>query len=273
MRLWFLLLQSLLLTLFAMLAVNGLIKKINLLRQNFRGDKIPTGYGLILMLSSAPLYALMCVTTTNSNLPALTFLVTVVMFGAVGFLDDLYGTREVGGFKGHFGLLLHGKLTTGAIKAIIGGLVALALGVVIAKNELSVAILNALLIVFSANSLNLLDLRPGRAVSFFWIGLLALAISKLGNLDIWHELIILMPAIIWITLLDRSAKIMLGDAGSNTLGAILGLALAWEIGVVGKLIIIIFLGALQIYAEKYSITKLIEGNRIMREIDRRMGVR
>ncbi|MDI6829464.1 MAG: hypothetical protein QME62_13385 [Armatimonadota bacterium] len=270
---WFLLLQSLLLTLFAILVVNSLIKKLNLLRQNFRGDKIPTGYGLILILSSAPLYALMCVTAPSGELRALMFLITVVMFGAVGFIDDLFGTREVGGFKGHFGLLLHGKLTTGAIKAIIGGLVALALGVVIAKKELSVAILNALLIVFSANSLNLLDLRPGRAVSFFWIGLLALAILKLFHLSIWHELVILMPAAIWLTLLDRSAKIMLGDAGSNTLGAILGLAFALEIGVVGKLIIVIFLGALQVYAEKYSITKLIEGNRIMREIDRRMGVR
>ena len=50
------------------------------------------------------------------------FLVTF-SFGLLGLVDDLYGSRKVGGFSGHFGALRRGRLTTGAAKAI-GGSVA-----------------------------------------------------------------------------------------------------------------------------------------------------
>lgn len=268
-----LLFLSLIVTPVAVVVTNRLVQKFGLIRPNFRGDKIPTSYGFMLVLAAAPVYLAMCIGMPHVEFRTVIFLIVVIAFGVAGFVDDLYGSREIGGFRGHFSLLFKGKVTTGVIKAFVGGITAIAVGVIIAQGQPGVAVINALLIVLAANSLNLLDLRPGRAVSCFWVGLLVLVILRQGNLDIWHELTVLLLPALWLTKLDRSAKIMLGDAGSNTLGAVLGLALAFEINTFGKLIIVIMLGFLQVYAEKYSITKLIESNRIMREIDRRMGVR
>jgi UDP-N-acetylmuramyl pentapeptide phosphotransferase/UDP-N-acetylglucosamine-1-phosphate transferase len=90
----------------------------------------------------------------------------------LGAVDDIWGTREVGGFKGHFKkLLFERKLTTGALKALGGGAVALAAGWLIHPHDLLQAALAAMVIALATNTLNLLDLRPGRAVAVFFLGL------------------------------------------------------------------------------------------------------
>lgn len=241
-------------------------------RPNFRGAKIPAGFGFLTVLAAAPIYAAMLVT----GAPAVrigAYLAAVVGFGVLGLLDDIHGTREVGGFRGHLSLLRKGKVSTGLMKAVGGGILGLCLGAAIAGFDPATGLLNGVLIGLSANTLNLLDLRPGRAVSCFWVGILAVAATHYRAQSDWWELIPVMIPAAWLTVLDRSARIMLGDAGSNVLGAVLGVALACSLDFPAKLLIVFFMVGVNVYSEKYSISKLIEGNRLLRSVDRLLGVR
>jgi Glycosyl transferase family 4. len=67
--------------------------------------------------------------------------------------------------------------------------------------------------------------------------------------------------------LDLKGKIMLGDTGSNILGLTLGISsiLLFDFNV--RLIIMIFLILVHIVTEKYSLTKIIEGNRFLNFLD------
>ena len=83
--------------------------------------------------------------------------------GALGGYDDLAGSGDRRGFRGHLGALAQGEVTTGAVK--IGGIGAtgLAASALLGGGPLDVAV-NAGLIAGGANLLNLFDLRPGRAI-------------------------------------------------------------------------------------------------------------
>ena len=82
---------------------------------------------------------------------------------AFGAYDDLAGSGDRRGFRGHLGALRHGEVTTGAVKlAGIGatGIVSAAL----AGGSPADLVINAGLVAGGANLLNLFDLRPGRAI-------------------------------------------------------------------------------------------------------------
>ena len=82
---------------------------------------------------------------------------------AFGGYDDLAGSGDRRGFRGHLGALAGGEVTTGAVK--IGGIGAT--GVVAAAligGRPADVIINAGLTAGGANLLNLFDLRPGRAL-------------------------------------------------------------------------------------------------------------
>ena len=101
--------------------------------------------------------------------------------GAFGGYDDLAGSGDRRGFRGHLGALARGEVTTGAIK--IGGIGATgaAASALLGGAPLDVAV-NAGLIAGGANLLNLFDLRPGRAIKVAALagGLLA-ATSRPGR--------------------------------------------------------------------------------------------
>lgn len=252
--------------------MRSLAKVWKLERKNFRGDAIPAGFGFLLVIVAVPMYLVMFFMLGIKGATGV-FLAAVIGFSGVGLIDDIYGSRDAGGFGGHLGLLRHGKVSTGLIKAVVGGLLAMALAKVAGSHQPIIWLLNGLVIALSANLLNLLDLRPGRAVSCFWACILMLVAVKHGMLLIWSELIpILIPAVA-LTVLDRSARVMLGDAGSNALGAVVGLALVYSLGLPEKLIVLVLLIGVHAYSEKYSISGLIERNRVLRSLDRLLGER
>ena len=252
--------------------MSALARTWRLDRPNFKGTQIPTGFGFLIVLAAVPIYAAMLFTGAPAVLAGV-YLAAVVGFGMLGLLDDIHGTREVGGFRGHLSLLRKGKVSTGLIKAVGGGILGLCLGAAIAGFDPATGLLNGVLISLAANTLNLLDLRPGRAVSCFWAGILAVAVTHFRAQSDWWEVIPVMIPAAWLTVLDRSARIMLGDAGSNVLGAVLGVALACSLESPAKLLIVLFMIGVNVYSEKYSISRLIEGNRLLRSVDRLLGVR
>lgn len=246
-------------------------RALRLERKNFRGETIPAGAGLVLV--PAAIVAYLYEAHLGSWPQSWVLLAGIVGFGIVGLVDDLYGNRRAGGFRGHLGLLRQGKVSTGLAKMVIGGLLSLALGGVIARYGLVMTVLNGLVISLTANLINLLDLRPGRAVSCFWVGLLAVLVSSLGHNVGWRFVLVIAAPVAWLTWEDRRARLMLGDAGSNALGACLGVLVACEVGAIAKLVVVALLVGVHVYSEKHSISRLIEENRALRGVDRLLGER
>ncbi|WP_395092713.1 hypothetical protein [Armatimonas sp.] len=231
-----------------------LCPELTLVRPNFQKKPIPAATGLSFLLPLAcypPLW------------PA-------IAFGVLGLADDLWGDRTVGGFRGHLKSLFSGKPTTGALKLFGGGAVALTYaGFLFPHKPLAVAVA-AGVIALSANTLNLLDLRPGRA--FFGFSLLwlpALIVAPLTFTDLWPLVIVLM--IEWWA--DARASAMLGDTGSNLLGALAGIFLVQSLPLIGQAVLVVLLLALNLAAERLSLSAVIEKTRWLHWLDRRLGVR
>jgi UDP-N-acetylmuramyl pentapeptide phosphotransferase/UDP-N-acetylglucosamine-1-phosphate transferase len=72
---------------------------------------------------------------------------------------------------------------------------------------------------------------------------------------------------------DMRGRAMMGDTGSNALGAALGLTLALDGGVIAKALAVAFLAALHIICEKYSLTAIIERCPALKKLDGLLGVR
>ncbi len=253
-----------------------LVSRYDLRRPNFLKQRIPSVAGLAFVLGGEFFYACEALGQGwRTSLASVYFLVTVG-FGGLGLWDDLKGDRSAGGFRGHFRRLRSGKVTTGAVKAMGGGLLSLAAGYFITvPGPLWTALVAALLIALSANTLNLLDLRPGRCLFGFGVGGLVIFLTLLGQhslssgLLLWAALafaVILYP-------LDSGGAAMLGDTGANAFGAVLGVAGAIYFPPLVQAVLVALLIAFQIWCERHSLTQLIESRPMLRALDRKIGVR
>ncbi len=255
--------------LFSRLMRKGILNMITnagFVRPNYRGDDIPVGAGLVIYLSVLAVY-----TAAFIFLPAdlqrseMVLLLAISSFTLLGLIDDVWGSREVLGLKGHFSSLLRGRLTTGGLKAVAGGVVAL---LVAASGENWAMIpVNAVIIALSVNSINLLDLRPGRAGKSFlalWMLFYLVAPQR-------QETALLAAAaggLLAYMPFDLKARSMMGDTGANALGAALGVGAVWMLDTPFKIGYLILLIAFHLFAEKYSLTGLIARNRVLDYLDR-----
>ena len=248
--------------------------KLRLVKLNYNNKPIMASYGIVAFVYiAAGISTLTTLKYANLHYAKLYIAVMGAMW-VLGIIDDLFGSREVGGFKGHFKkLIFERKLTTGAVKAIGGGLVGLIAGWIISGGDVIKWLPAALIIPLSANILNLFDLRPGRAVAVFFFGLGVTYIWTLGS--IIEPCIIGCIAVVAIefAVLDSRARAMMGDSGSNALGAALGLTIALNTNYIFQLAAIAALVGIHVYSEKHSMSELIEKNRVLSSIDRRLGVR
>jgi UDP-N-acetylmuramyl pentapeptide phosphotransferase/UDP-N-acetylglucosamine-1-phosphate transferase len=149
---------------------------------------------------------------------------------AVGRYDDTVGARpeqrQVKGLRGHARALRAGRVTAGAVKVL--GIGAASAAAVAAAGVRGGRLVPAtLLVAGGANLANLFDLRPGRALKAVVVPAVVLAAAPPGGAQAPALLgaatagaaAALLPA-------DLGERAMLGDAGANALGAVLGLALA-----------------------------------------------
>ena len=102
----------------------------------------------------------------------------------------------------------------------------------------------ALLVGLAANFLNQLDTRPGRALKAYLVAA-GVARAPVG------VAVLLLPY-------DLREKTMLGDAGSNALGAMLGLSSVSRLTDRGRWLAIGSLAALTLLGERRSLGELIE---------------
>ena len=168
----------------------------------------------------------------------------VAPVAAIGLADDLWSGPERG-FRAHLGA----GATTGTLK-----LVGIPLYALVRTRSLS----GALLVGLTANAVNQLDTRPGRALKAFGIGALLL-----GNVPRRA-----VAAAVLIAPYDLREMAMLGDAGSNALGAVLGFSSVEQLtgrkrwGAIGALSLLTLVG------ERRSLGALIESTPVLRDLDR-----
>ena len=248
---------------------------LGLVKPNFRGERIPAAVGITFLIVAAATYGLLSRSRGYLADVAPLFLLVSVGFGLLGLIDDGWGSRDVGGFRGHVGALLRGRPTTGGVKLLGGGALALVAGWLLHGGPGIAMLLDAGLIALAANTLNLLDVRPGRAL--FGFALLALptllVVAVTGSLLGGLLLGAVAAAAALEAVRDARGRAMMGDTGSNLLGATAGLAAAVELPIWARVVALLVLLALNLAAERVSLSKVIERTPWLAAIDRRLGVR
>lgn len=260
--------------LFKSMLVNG-----NVIRPNYKNEMIPVGMGIVflpmiiinsIILGFVTLNNIWFVSSSNYNLNivwllclALYIFSMMAMFFA-GALDDLIGNRNVSGLKGHFKSLFKGELTTGGFKALFGGFVGLVVSVCISSSIVDI-IVNTLIIALSTNLMNLFDLRPGRAIKVYLVIIIPIYITLTGYTKVFPLLI--LPNVLAYFNTDLKARGMMGDTGSNVLGISIGVLMALGYGIKVRLAWLVFLILMHLITEKFSLTKIIEKNRVLKFID------
>ncbi|MBP7631463.1 MAG: hypothetical protein KA758_13495 [Acidimicrobiales bacterium] len=242
-------------------------------RTNHRGAPIATAAGLVVVLAVLGAEAALGVVEAAGFDPLggavgrrLVVLATVG-FGLLGFIDDLLGAGESGGFRGHLGALAHGRLTSGGVKLFGGAALALAVMAAIQPGSVGRILADGALVALAANLGNLMDRAPGRCLKVTALAFVVLVAvtaadpSLVGVALVVGAALALAPA-------DLGERVMLGDAGANVVGAVLG------IGVVltaspsvrnGVLVAVVVLNGL---SEKVSYSRVIASTPPLRAIDR-----
>ena len=164
----------------------------------------------------------------------------VAAIAAVGLADDLWSGPERG-FREH----LRSGRTTGVLKLL--GIPAIGL---LATRRVS----GALLVGLAANVLNQLDTRPGRALKAYLAAARAVG-APVGIAVLLHPY-------------DLREMSMLGDAGSNALGGLLGLNSVERFTERGRWVAIGALAGLTLIGERRSIGAWIERTPGIAWIDR-----
>lgn len=239
----------------------------NVLRPNYKKDMIPVSMGIVFLPMLIINSIILAYFTTNFKdmMYIFIFLFGLVSMFFAGILDDIIGNRDVSGLKGHFKSLLNRKLTTGGFKALFGGFIGVVISIAISKNIYDIVI-NTLIIALSTNLMNLLDLRPGRAIK----GYLVISIVLLFTLSGYTRnfLLLILPNVVAYFNQDLKAKAMMGDTGSNVLGISIGILFVIGYSLKVRLIWLAFLIFIHILTEKYSLTKIIENNKFLNFIDK-----
>jgi UDP-GlcNAc:undecaprenyl-phosphate GlcNAc-1-phosphate transferase len=247
----------------------NMLQESGAVRKNYLGQTIPVSGGISFAISVLLVF-LVYLLTSRYDSSFSTYLVGIITISFLGFVDDMLGQRDTLGFKGHFGSLFRGKLTTGGFKALGGGLLAFFLALLLTdENSLFYSvdiIINTLIIALFANMLNLLDLRPGRSIKAYLFFLVLIVLMASGRVN-WLLIVPLLGAVLVFLPYDLKAMVMMGDAGSNVLGLTLGYYSAIYLSLPFRIGVLLFLIAMHIYTEKYSLTRTIESVPWLRAID------
>jgi hypothetical protein len=245
-----------------------------LLGGNYRHERIPLGTGMFLWLMLLAYLFALAVLRRFSAAPELPFsgdrlhiyaiALTAVFFA--GWLDDTIGEQKVKGLKGHLRKWREERIvTTGLVKALATVFMAL-FAVAGSAGGIVSGMLQFLLLLLMTNALNLLDLRPGRAIKGFLM--LALFTFAFGS---WTAaFIFLLPLAVGALLVfpaDLRAKAMLGDSGANLLGFALGFAMIHTTPAWWQLALCVLLAGLHWLAEKSSVSYWIENIAFLKKLD------
>jgi len=233
---------------------------------NYRGAALPCPLGLLIpaavTIAMVPLSVLAFAGADEAlRISGLGFVFAVI---ALGIADDAYSGASRG-WRGHAAAVRSGSFSTGALKAVgIGGL---ALFTVAQPSDKGTWLLSALVLVLTTNLFNLLDLRPGRAVKAYVLVALGCALLAWDE-DVAAGLGAYTAAILVCGMFDLREQGMLGDTGSNAVGAVAGLWLIASIDTdLGLAVAAAALLAVTAYGEFRSISAFVERTPGFRHLD------
>jgi UDP-GlcNAc:undecaprenyl-phosphate GlcNAc-1-phosphate transferase len=250
------------------------LRRAGLVRENWRGRTAAFPAGAVLVAAALVVLAPLALLDDRADLDLLDpdlrrWIVYVLGVVMLGLLDDSLGrageSDSPRGWRGHTRAFVAGSFSTGAIKAV--GAFALAAYAVSGRGRENFDYLADLaLLLLATNLFNLLDLRPGRVekVFFLLIGGLCLGGWTAEPLELLG--VFIGPVVVgaWFTLRERA---MLGDTGSNLVGALAGVSLLETLGDPARLIALGVIAALNLYGEFRSITSAIERVPLLRQLD------
>jgi hypothetical protein len=245
-----------------------------LVRENYRGALLAFPLGAVLATAALVTLAPLAFLNDRADLDLLEpdlrrWLPYLLGIAFLGFLDDSLGQGTAAatprGWRGHWTALRQGRLSTGAIKAV--GALALAAYVVSGRGLESWRYLaDVALLILATNLFNLFDLRPGRAEkALVLLGAgLCLGAWTLAPIELLG--IFLGPVLVgaWLTLGERA---MLGDTGSNLIGAVAGVWLLTVLGADARLVALAVVAAITVYGEMRSISATIDSVPPLRWLD------
>lgn len=218
-----------------------------------------------------------------------------------GLADDVFGTSADKGFRGHLRALMHGRLSTGGLKLLGIGAVAAVYGWRTAAQGAEAAgvsgtwvlagwwVVATLVIALSANLVNLTDLRPGRALKVYSV--LALAAGAAFVFDVVGQYepyalemgvswgiadtavtlacmaIVLLGPVAAVWRMDLGERGMLGDAGANAMGAVVGYLLAGALDLPWLSAVAVVLLAMNVLSERLSFSRVIDTVPPLRYLD------
>jgi UDP-GlcNAc:undecaprenyl-phosphate/decaprenyl-phosphate GlcNAc-1-phosphate transferase len=241
-------------------------------RKNHRGEPVTLLEGPALVAGTAGAIALAPGLPRRLRTAAM---LAALSAGALGSYDDLAGSGSSRGLRGHFGALAKGEVTTGAVKVLGIGAAGLLAGALVQHKPID-KLLAGIVIAGSANLVNLLDLRTGRAIKAGLIAGTPVALARRGSGSGEHGMRTRGAGVLAAGSLgaaaallpeDLSERAMLGDAGANALGAALGVAAAAGSGRVGLLLRAASIIGLTLASEKVSFTKVIAASPPLNAID------
>jgi len=236
-------------------------------RTNHRGEPVT-------LLAGPAVVAGALASVAVSPLPGRVRAACLLAGGAAGWLggvDDLTGSAEAKGLRGHLGALARGSVTTGGWKVIGIGAAGLAAGALArppgrrtAATAADAAVAGAV-VAGTANLVNLLDLRPGRAGKV----VLAAGLPLVAGPGLAGD-VMAGPVGATVAALpdDLGERAMLGDAGANALGALLGTAAAATLGRRSLAAVAAAVVGLTLVSERVSFTEVIERTTVLRALDR-----
>jgi UDP-GlcNAc:undecaprenyl-phosphate/decaprenyl-phosphate GlcNAc-1-phosphate transferase len=209
--------------------------------------------------------------------PAVTYVLGVAL---LGLIDDFVGSgmfsalrlerataapQAPRGWRGHAREILGGGFSTGAAKA--AGSLGLALFALSGQHRSTGEyLLGAGVLVLATNVFNLLDLRPGRSAKALILLGAALSLGAWDATGLWTVGLFLGPLLVLIPF-DLRERGMLGDTGSNAIGAVAGLWLVATLSTTGQAIALAVMLLVNVYGEFRSISALIERTPGLRQLD------
>jgi hypothetical protein len=231
-------------------------------RTNFRGEQVTLLEGPVAVTGA--LAGVLADVGTPGRVRAAAAVAGAVS-GAVGAYDDLLGTTQAKGFRGHLNALRRGEVTSGSVKILGVGAAGLVAAALLPRRSRGLGravdvVADGALIAGTANLVNLLDLRPGRAAKA--VTALTLPVAGAGGPGA-----AVAGAAAAVAPSDLAGRSMLGDCGANGLGAMAGTALAAALPRPLRWLALAGVVGLNLASEKVSFTQVIQNNPTLRAVD------
>ena len=241
----------------------------SLVRTNVNDREVPVvlGYGVLFGTIAGAFALMFSISVTDDpsigRVAATLVIVVVAVMFAAGLFDDMRGDEKARGFRGHVSSASGGRLTGGVVKILAGG----AAGAIAAipADGLGHKIEVFLLVALTANLFNLLDRAPGRALKVSFLFLVPLMVFGPAGLAV--GMAGLVGTLLALTPADLRERAMLGDAGANPIGAVVGLALAYSLEEPFRVLVVIAIGALNVASERVSFSRVIESTGWLKALD------